>query len=486
MLVTTTETLPSPKKQNTRGIEKQKRFQVEFSATSNKPLKGEAKQKGTKYLKQTSSDDGDENKRTSQGEASNQDDLSMTAFEMASDYIFALYNKQQTPKPVPVQGVDVIDPFRTSTLSKHPNSFTLLRFYQDWTPMHQIDLDLDDELVLLPLLAYNSTLMTSLNLMSKKDPAVHNLTIGALHLVRQSLQTPSKTRFFPISSALTFLMMCSLFQADHDAAQAHLQGLKSLLGYFGQSFHDLPRSLQQMIIYCDIAARAPSLSRPIFDATVQENQVKETTLLPSGPFRLAREELKKLVLTYKDDLSRHILDLVKTVLDNFDDAISRNLREENYAAQIMYYRVYVSLVDLDGIRSIHYYVTRWRKRQLLQLLWRIALLIPIRHEYSHLFNQSIETLESVFRSEQGTQHLSGSTTTSPPNYPHSRQMVSSRYPHFLGRDKPSNMNDLLLGYADIHTEMSKIESVPSGNVRLSLRRKVYGPLFLHNPVTPQS
>ncbi|KAJ9644963.1 hypothetical protein H2204_001425 [Knufia peltigerae] len=476
---------PCPKGQNDRGIKKQKDRQIVFSAATNKVPKGGAKQKGIQTLRKFSPDDEDANKTTSQDGASGRNDLPMVAFEMTSEHFYAIYNEHQSPKPVPLRGADAIDPFRTSTLSKHPNSFTLLRFYQDWTPTHQTDVDLNDELLLLPLLAYNATLMTTLNLTSEKDPTVHNLTGRALHLVRRSLQTPSRIQISPISSGLAFLMMCSLFQADHEAAQAHLKGLKALLGHFGHSFGDLPLSVQQMIIYCDIAARAPTLSRPIFNTVVQEYQVKERTALPDGPFRLARDRLKKLSLAYKDDLSRHILDLIMLLLDNFDDAIARNLREETYAAQIMYYRVYVALVDLDEIRSVHYYIIEWRKKQLLQILWRIALLIPIRHEYSALFDRSIEMLESVFELEEGTQHVSGNTPTNP-NSPRSRQNVSRRYPHFLGHDEPSNMNDLLLGYADTHAEMLKMEKVPSGNVSLSLRRKVYGPLFLYNPVTPRS
>ncbi|KIW20957.1 hypothetical protein PV08_01536 [Exophiala spinifera] len=481
---------PPPEEQHRTTIEQQKQGQVVLSAARNKHPKGEAQQQGTEHFIKPCSEDGDENKTTLHDEVSGRNDWSTVAFEMASDYFQALYNDHEPLKPFPLRGADVIDPFRTSTLSRHPNSFTLLRFYQDWTPVRRMDLDLHDELVLLPLLAYNATLMTNLNLTSKKDPAVHNLIGRALHIVRESLQTPSRTRFSPMSSALSFLMMCSLFQSDHEAAQAHLQGIKSLLFYFGYSFHDLPLSIQQMIIYCDLASRVPSLGRPIFDVMAQENQSKGTSILPSSPFRLARGKLKELSLVYKDDHSRHILQLVTIVLDSFDDAMSRDPREENLVVQIMYYRVYVSLVDLDEIPLVHYNVIQWRKKQLLQLLWRLALVVPIRHEYAGLFNHSVDALESVLESEQNTQHpLSGSNDvgdSADSDASHSRQNISSRYAHFLGRDEPSNMNDLVLGYADVHAEMTALEHVPRDNVSLLLRRQIYGPIFLHHPVTPQS
>lgn len=404
----------------------------------------------------------------------------------------ALYADHQQLCKIPLQGADVVDPFRSSLLSNYPNSFMLLRFYQDWTPQHHIDPDIHNELVLIPLLAYNATIMTSLNLTSKQDSGLHHLTGRSLHLVQQTLKKLLATQVPIVANALAFLIMCALFQADHNAAQTHLQGLKSLLNHFGCSVRSLPLHVQRMVGYCDIAARLPQLGRPIFDTEFQNPSTRQRAVISDSPFQLARENLSELFERLGEETYWPIRDAVTNVLDTLEEAIFLDPRtaEDPSALQFMYYRTYISLLDLDEVPSDGNHRLASCKAQLVRAFWNIALLAPIRQAHSGLFEQAVKRLESVSgvaeeRMDCGSQKSSrfalpynDSTGT--------LRHLSNQYPQFVGRDKPSRMNDLVVGYAEVHARLSQYEHASSGNISMSLRRKLYGPIFLHNPVTPQT
>ncbi|KAK5449976.1 hypothetical protein LTS15_008549 [Exophiala xenobiotica] len=239
-----------------------------------------------------------------------------------------LYADHQQLCRVPLRGADVVDPFRSSVLSDHPNSFMLLRFYQDWTSTsrHHIDQDLHNELALIPLLAYNATIMTSLNLTPKHESGLHDFTGRSLHLVQQSLKNLSASQVTIIANALAFLIMCALFQADHNAAQTHLQGLKALLFHFGYSLRSLPLDVQRMVGYCDIAARLPQLGRPIFDSEFQSPSHSQTTVVADGPFQVARKNLSGLFARLGEETYWQIRDAITNVLDTLEEAISLDPR----------------------------------------------------------------------------------------------------------------------------------------------------------------
>ncbi|KAK5260504.1 hypothetical protein LTS13_003211 [Exophiala xenobiotica] len=405
-----------------------------------------------------------------------------------------LYADHQQLCRVPLQGADVVDPFRSSILSDHPNSFMLLRFYQDWTstPRHHIDQDLHNELVLMPLLAYNATIMTSLNLTSKHDSGLHNFTGRALHLIQLSLKNLSANQVPIIANALAFLIMCALFQADHNAAQTHLQGLKALILHFGCSLRSLPSHVQRMVGYCDIAARLPQLGRPIFDSEFQSPSTGHTTMVADSPLQLARKNLSGLFTSLGEETYWQIRDAVTNVLNTLEEAISLDPRtaEDPSALQFMYYRTYISLLDLEEIPSDGKHRFHRCKAQLVRAFWHIALLAPIRQANSELFEQAVKRLESVCRpAEEPINCMPRGSSRSAVTHNDSSgtlRDLSDQYPQFVGRDKPSRMNDLVVGYAEVHACLSKYNKDSSDNISLSLRRRLYGPIFLHNPVTPQT
>ncbi|KAK5200025.1 hypothetical protein LTR92_000566 [Exophiala xenobiotica] len=315
-----------------------------------------------------------------------------------------LYADHQQLCRVPLQGVDVVDPFRSSVLSEHTNSFMLLRFYQDWisTPRHHIDQDLHNELVLMPLLAYNATIMTSLNLTLRHESGLHNFTGRSLHLVQQSLEKLSASQVPIIANALAFLIMCALFQADHNAAQTHLQGLKALLFHSGCSLRSLPLHVQRMVGYCDIAARLPQLGRPIFDSEFQSSSIGQTTVVGDSPFQLVRKNLSGLFTRLGEETYWQIRNAVTNVLNTLEEAVALDFRtaEDPSALQFMYYRTYISLLDLEEIPSDGNRRLQSCKAQLVRAFWNIALLAPIRQEHGELFKQAVQRLESICRTRK--------------------------------------------------------------------------------------
>ncbi|KAK5224483.1 hypothetical protein LTR72_004264 [Exophiala xenobiotica] len=420
-----------------------------------------------------------------------QEDRALLVVPLSPDELYADY--QQLCR-VPLQGVDVVDPFRSSILSDHPNSFMLLRFYQDWasTPRHHIDQDLHNELVLMPLLAYNATIMTSLNLTSRHESGLHNFTGRSLHLVQQSLKKLSASQVPIIANALAFLIMCALFQADHNAAQTHLQGLKALLFHSGCSLRSLPLHVQRMVGYCDIAARLPQLGRPIFDSEFQSPSIGQMSVVGDSPFELAREYLSGLFARLGEETYCQIKDAVTNVLNTLEEVVSLDFRtaEDPSALQFMYYRTYISLLDLEEIPSDGNRRLQSCRAQLVRAFWNIALLAPIRQEHGELFKQAVQRLESICRNAQGPMDC-GPQELSRSALPHNISTgmlrdLSDQYPRFVGRDAPSRMNDLVVGYAEVHARLSEYKQASRDNISLSLRRRLYGPIFLHNPVTPQT
>jgi hypothetical protein len=156
----------------------------------------------------------------------------------------------------------------------------------------------------------------------------------------------------------------------------------------------------------------------------------------------------------------------------------------------MYYRTFISLLDLEEIPSDGNHRLHTCKAELVRTFWHIALLAPIRQTHGELFKQAVKRLESVCRAaEEPTNCMPRGSSRFALTYDDSTgtlRDLSDQYPQFVGRDKPSRMNDLVVGYAEVYVRLSEYKQASSDNISLTLRRKLYLPIFLHNPVTPQT
>ena len=190
-------------------------------------------------------------------------------------------------------GLQVINPFASANGHFDRDSYSLLHFYQAWTPKSGacfavIEFALKHPSCLYPLIAYAAVIWRGLDIGPLPPNHVARASLYAAFSVRQYLNSPNWQSDAAIHG-LAYLGLAALFRRHLGETRIHLNAIKTMLG--AASIRCLPPYLQLHLVYCDVLSALPSLSRPIFEPL--SHKYEAPSLVKSVPsLRCVKEDIE--------------------------------------------------------------------------------------------------------------------------------------------------------------------------------------------------
>jgi hypothetical protein len=382
------------------------------------------------------------------------------------------------PSRVSASGLAVTDPFRVTIASDIPQAHFLLEFYRIWCPgdVEVVHSALQARILLLPLLCYSATILNTLKLGNINENELFDLHIESLQLLRKCVSPDTDMPAEVICRALTWMVMCSMVRADHQATTTHLHGLRLVLTHFECSLFNLPVQVRQMITFCDITSRIRSLQRPLFMSDhVQRPKVKT-------PRSYNSDMIHGLVpvcahLLSHGTMGQQMIPPLGDIFFSIESALGLPAKEIA-EVQSMYYDIYNGLLDLLAIDlSTTYTCLHQFRKSFVTTAWSLALVGPIKIEFPELFQSLLEEFATLCCDSCERLAARYNDTTK------ARQSVCPIFSRFTSNQPATRCNDLEMSCTATCLQMHGHEMTPKGPM-FALKCRIYGPIFVYNPLTP--